>query len=359
MAACSSGVEVPIRHQDIVFLDGTRLLLIDKRTELDTATSMAKPLVVAYDVGARRELWRAVVSAEHVIASDSGKFATVIDRSSTPDTLVGVLELGAGQFRDLRLAIPDPKDLGGKPSATAISDDGSHIASVLDYRLHVWETAKGGLVHQQTFGDDGAVGVQFVGGGLDLSVQLKVSPAFDESRADVVVLSLVSGTWQIEKRLSNLRAFDWTTRGLLFATDQGVTRYDRRKVELVAAGLVPVGARFSRDGRYVGYRSATGKLEVYDLDARKVVLTSQWRPYLAFHGKHVTAMSNGELWRGDLEDGTSRVLQDFGAAAQTVKIPFFGGTTTNTSYDYALSPDGTLLYLTRNGEARVLAIEEP
>jgi hypothetical protein len=357
MAACSRGVEVPIRHQDFVFLEGTRLLLIDKRTELDTATSMAKPLVVAYDVGAGRELWRAVVSAEYVIPSDNRKFATVIDRSSTADTLVGVLELGHGKFRDLRLAIPDPKDLGGKASATAISDDGSHIASVLDYQVHVWETTKGSLVHQRAFGNDGAVGVQFVGGGLDLSVQLKVSPAFDESRADVVVLGHTPGAWQLEKRFINLRAFDWTARGLLFASDQGITRYDRRQVELLAAGLAPAGARFSRDGRYVGYRSAAGKLEVYDLDARKVVLTSKWRPYLAFHGNHVTAMSDGELWRGDLADGTSQVLEDFGPAAETVKIPFFGGTTTNTHYDYALSPDGRLLYLTKRGVARVLTID--
>jgi hypothetical protein len=174
-----------------------------------------------------------------------------------------------------------------------------------------------------------------------------------------VVLGHTPGAWQLEKRFTNLRAFDWTARGLLFASDQGITRYDRRKVELVAPGLVPTDARFSRDGRYVGYRSAAGKLEVYDLDARKVVLTSKWRPYLAFHGKHVTTMSDGELWRGDLEAGTSRVLHDFGSAAETVKIPFFGGTTTNTSYDYALSPDGTLLYLIKQGEARVITIGNP
>lgn len=316
------------------------------------------PVVIRVELTGQRELWRTTVPSLFIIPSSNARFAAVLGPHASPGVLqVGLLELDSGKFRDLGLRAPDatPNHMFG--IATALSDDGALFASVLDGQLRVWETATGRLATEQGFGAIPAKMVSFIDGGHDLSVVLAQTP--DQQLVSLVILARSATGWRTERTLDGVQAFAWTKRGLLYASAPGVSRYDRRDSELLVAGMKLTAGRFSSDGRYAAYLTAQGALNVYDFDARRVALSAAWHGRVRFHGNFITAMSYGKLWRGDLSTGTSKVLKDFGAPAETVKIPLFGGTSTKTHYEYELNPEGTLLYYREpNADARVYVLDQ-
>jgi hypothetical protein len=358
-SGCYRGQALGIEHQYVVFARASRLLLIDMRSEgVPQGEALPDPLVIGVDATAPRELWRTAVPSRFITPSSNAQFAAVLGHYAAPNRVrVGLLELGSGKFRDLGVQAPDTIGNHMYRVAAALSDDGAFFASVLDGKLRVWDTTTGRLASEQDFPDDYARLVSFIDGGHDLAVVLARNA--DQPLVSVVVLAHQPTGWQTERTLDGVYAFAWTKRGAMYASAPGVSRYNRHGNQLLVTGLKLTDGRFSDDGRYAAYRTAQGALNVYDFDARRVVLSAEWHPRVRFHGNFVTAMSHGKLWRGDLSKGTSKVLKDFGAPAETVKIPLFGGTSTKTHYDYELNPEGTLLYYREpQHDARVYVLDQ-
>lgn len=360
-SGCYRGRALEVEHQYVVFAPASRLLLIDERSEgVPTGKAGPAPLVIGVDATGPRVLWRTVVPSRFLTPSANARFAAVLGPYAAPNLVrVGLLELDSGRFRALGVLAPDTIGNHMYGVAAALSDDGALFASVLDGKLRVWDTATGKLTTEQSFGDNHARLVSFVDGGRRLSVVLARSA--DDRLVSLVVLEQGPAGWQTAQTMDGVYAFEWTKRGLLYAAAPGVSRYDyaRHASELLVAGLKLTGGRFSPDGRFAAYRAADGLLNVYDFDARRVILKAAWRPHVRFHGSFVTAMKGGELWRGDLSTGNGKVLRDFGAPAETVEIPLFGGTSTKVHYEYQLNPEGTLLYYRApHDDARVYELNE-
>lgn len=358
LSACHRGAKIPIKSDQALFLSESRVLLIDRRYQLAAPGGSAiEPLLVAYDLNQDREVWRTFVSDANVDLSPSRKFASVLAFTTKRSVHLGVVDLSTGQYRRLDIWPPDPRDFVRHPEATSISDDGALFASVLDDRLRIWDTATTKLLYENEFEADGPRVVEFLAASHDLTVELSVPPAYDEGPPTLAILTRRTDGWQVAQRLEDIRGYNWTSRGLMYGSARGVAVYDRGELRSLMTAQADSTA-FSSDGRYVAYRTPGNSLNVYDLNARRVVLVARWLKPPRFHRNYVTIMANGLLWRGDLADGTSKVLRDFGPRSETVKIPFFGGTTTNTRYDYVLSDEGTRLYYKEpNSDARMYDVE--
>lgn len=344
LGGCYRAAELPIKSDTALFLSESRVLLIDRRSELAVPQGPAtEPLLIAYDLDQKRVLWRTLVGEENVDLSPSRKFASVLASTTNMNVRVGVLDLSSGKYRPLEILASDPRDLERERERTSISDDGGLFASTLDGRLSIWDTGSTQLMYEHDFGAEGPRGVEFLAGSHDLTVRLSVPPVYDEGPPALVVLARKGDSWQLERRFDGVRGYGWTSRGLLFGSPQGISLYDRREVRALMT-VQAESAAFSSDGRYAAYRTPGNSLNVYDLHARRVVLIAPWVEPPSFHGNHITLIQGGLVWRGDLSDGTSKVLRDFGPRSETVKIPLFGGTTSNTFYDYVLSDQGTRLY---------------
>lgn len=312
---------------------------------------------MAYDVAQERVLWRTGVSDDYIEPSPSGLVASVLSHSDGQRTHLGLLDLTTGKFRQLDIRPPDPHGRAAQKDKASVSDDGALFASVIDGQLGVWSTATTKLLHQQRFGDEYPMTVEFLRGSHDLTVELLAMPATNENPPSLAVLARDGDAWRLEQSFEQVRGFGWTKRGLLLSTAAGISRYDRREVRLLVSNMRAWSATFSADGRYVAHRTDSHSLNVYDFDTKRIVLKAAWLKPARFHGNFVTVMSSGILWRGDLSNGTNKVLHDFGPPSETVKIPFFGGTTTNTHFDHLLNDEGTRLYYVEpHGKARIYDI---
>lgn len=327
-----------------LFLSESRILLVDHREELDgNDWPLVDTIVVAYDLNDQRVLWRTTAHQGDYHLSPSKRYVAVLGRTMGHEVHLGVLDVGAGLYRRLDILAPDPWSVASYPGGSSLSDDGQLFASVLDGELNIWETASSRLLHHQKVGSDRAWVVAFRPQSHDLTIEHRVLLADQTTPPTLALLIRKGESWQIEQRFERVVGYRWTNRGLMLGSPSGVSLYADGAARIVLNVKSPVFA-FSRDGRYVAYRTPGRSLNVFDLDAKRVALSAPWVTLPKFRDGYVTAMGGGYLWRGDLKDGTSKVLRDFGRPSETVKIPFFGGTTTNTFYEYLLSDEGTRLY---------------
>jgi WD40 repeat protein len=348
--SCYRSQELAIKHDEAIFIEESRLLLIDKRNELAVPGGPSiRPRVAAYDLRDRRELWRTLVLEAIFELSPRRHHAAVLGFTSDARMHLGLLELSKGTFRELDIWPPDPGNHAREPDKTSISDDGKTFASVLEDQLSLWDTTSTKLLYQQSFLPDHPRTIEFHPGSQNLTIDLSTAPAFDDDRPTLLVLARRGESWKIEKRIDDVRGHGWTTRGLLLSSPAGISRYDGHDVQLLVKDMKAYYATFSPDGRYVAYCNEHNALSVYDFDSGRIVLTGPWINRMRFHGKYVTTWLSGILWRGDLSEGKGKILRDFGNPSETVKIPFVGGTTTNTRYEYRLNDEGTRLWYMKTG----------
>jgi hypothetical protein len=338
------GKEIATKHDGALFVSDSRLVLIDSRSELERVGSPpVQPRIIGYDVPSGRERWQTLVPAPYLDASENGQFGVVLEPSGTGQLRVSALDLEHGKLRGLAAVPADPYKLRARREMTALSNDGTYLASVLDGQLSVWETTTAGpLLSQQRFADERAVAVLFQGDSTDLLVQLKRSP--DDKDSSLVAFARQDLAWRQVRRFDGVHSYAWTPRGLLFTSARGLARYDRGAESVLVAGLDPAVVRYAADGRHVGYKTPQGQLNVYDLDTKRVVLVAPWQGHLRLYGQRATAMTGGVLWRADLASGSSKTLRDFGPSTSSHDVPLLGGSGLTVNYGSALSEHGTYLY---------------
>lgn len=336
------GELIPVPHDQATFVPNGRLVLLDRN---DTGGQL-----VLYDVEAKKVTWinRAPPSAEFVI-SHNGKFAAGLAHVDDGPTglELATLDLETGQSARLGVRVDRPArlDMNGQyrefAARSAVSDDGQLIATMVGAELRVYDARARQVAWRWTTPTPECL-VSFRPGARDLVLECASPGSSGESPGNITSLAADGTGWRPAAAVSGTGA-TFTARGLMFFAPAGAAIAGASgSIDVVAPGFVAADGRFSPDGRYVAHR---GGAHIFGLDQRRDLVSTAARGWVTFRGSIAFVLRrDGELWRHDLTSGAARKLRSFGRAVDTVKIPYFGGTSTRARYDYDLSDDGKYLY---------------